>query len=71
MLKNIEKFEKDLRRAEKCSNFATAIGKRTASGPEGRADRPMQEIENNDMMPQDKQRRPKRSDAAETREHEV
>ncbi|MDE6561968.1 MAG: hypothetical protein K2K75_11360 [Muribaculaceae bacterium] len=57
MLKNIKILQKDLRRAEKCCNFASAIGKQTVSGWKQRGHRPGQEkIENNDMMPQDKQR---------------
>ncbi len=71
MLKSMIFLRKNLRVEEKCCNFASAIGKRrgAAAGPE--AGSPGAKIENNDMMPQDKQRQSIGLDAAETREHEV
>ncbi len=61
-----------MRRAEKCCNFASAIGKQRGAALKAGSRVPGgTKIENNDMMPQDKQRQSNRLDAAETREHEV
>ena len=59
MLNNIKTFRKNLRMAEKCCNFASAIGRQTDGRLRG-ATTPAREakIEYNDMKPQDKQRRP-------------
>ena len=57
MLKSIKIFEKYLRREKKSCNFATAIGKRRGTAMKARrSEDGCSKIENNDMMPQDKQR---------------
>ncbi len=57
MSKNIKIFEKDLRREKKCSNFASAIGKQRGTAMKARGGEDgCGHKENNDMMPQDKQR---------------
>ncbi len=71
MLKSINFLQKNLRGEEKCCNFASAIGKQRGAALEAGSRVPGAKIENNDMMPQDKQRQSVRLDAAETREHEV
>ncbi|MDE5998309.1 MAG: hypothetical protein K2G77_08895 [Muribaculaceae bacterium] len=58
MLKSIKIFEKHLRSGKKSCNFASAIGKRGGTEMKaGPSEDGCAKIENNDMMPQDKQRR--------------
>ncbi len=57
MPKNIKILQNDLRREKKCCNFASAIGKQRGTAMKARrSEDGCAKIENNDMMPQDKQR---------------